>query len=77
MREAASAIAAGENATAVLDYSRQRIERGGFSLDYLDWRDAATLGAPALDRPSRLLVAARIGATRLIDNLAISAGESA
>jgi pantoate--beta-alanine ligase len=77
MREAASAIAAGEHATAVLDYSRQRIERGGFSLDYLDWRDAATLGTPALERPSRLLVAARIGATRLIDNLAVPAGESA
>ena len=77
MREAASAIAAGENPSGVLDYSRQRIERGGFSLDYLDWRDAATLGAPAPDRPSRLLVAARIGTTRLIDNLAVPAGEKA
>jgi pantoate--beta-alanine ligase len=77
MREAASAIAAGETAHGVLDYSRQRIEQGGFVLDYLEWRDATTLGAPTLRRPSRLLVAARIGRTRLIDNLAVPAGDKA
>jgi pantoate--beta-alanine ligase len=77
MREAASAIAAGETAHGVLDYSRQRIEQGGFVLDYLEWRDATTLGAPTLRQPSRLLVAARIGRTRLIDNLAVPAGDKA
>jgi pantoate--beta-alanine ligase len=77
MREAASAIAAGETAHGVLDYSRQRIEQGGFVLDYLEWRDATTLGAPTLRRPSRLLAAARIGRTRLIDNLAVPAGDKA
>jgi pantoate--beta-alanine ligase len=77
MREAASAIAAGEAAAGVLEYSRQRIEQGGFVLDYLEWRDAATLGAPAGRRPSRLLAAARLGATRLIDNLAVPVGENA
>jgi pantoate--beta-alanine ligase len=75
MREAASAIASGEAPHGVLDYSRQRIEQGGFALDYLEWRDAATLGAPTLKAPSRLLAAARIGTTRLIDNLAVMAGD--
>ena len=77
MREAASAIAAGETAHGVLDYSRQRIEQGGFMLDYLEWRDATNLGAPSLARSSRLLVAARIGKTRLIDNLAVPTGGDA
>lgn len=44
--------------------------------DYLDLRDAGTL-AP-LDRldsaPARLLVAARLGATRLIDNIPVAGG---
>jgi pantoate--beta-alanine ligase len=77
MREAASAIAAGEAAAGVLEYSRARIEQGDFTVDYLEWRDAATLGVPSLERPSRLLAAARIGATRLIDNLAVGFGETA
>jgi pantoate--beta-alanine ligase len=38
MREAASAISAGEAAAGVLEYSRQRIEQGGFTVDYLEWR---------------------------------------
>lgn len=41
-------------------------------IDYVSLCDAATL-APmtALDRPARLLAAARIGTTRLIDNIAV------
>lgn len=45
----------------------------GFELDYLEARHAQTL-APVTslaDGPIRLLVAARIGATRLIDNIAV------
>ncbi len=44
-------------------------------LDYLELRDAETL-APVVgpsDRPARLLVAAYLGRTRLIDNIAILA----
>ena len=47
---------------------------GGFSsIDYFALTDAATLEQlNAYDgRPARLLAAARIGKTRLIDNLAI------
>jgi pantoate--beta-alanine ligase len=45
----------------------------GFALDYLEARHALTL-APVVsvkEGPVRLLVAARLGKTRLIDNLAV------
>jgi pantoate--beta-alanine ligase len=51
---------------------RRDIEREGFVLDYLEARHAQTL-APIRSRaegPVRLLVAARLGRTRLIDNVA-------
>ncbi|CAA7611483.1 pantothenate synthetase [Candidatus Terasakiella magnetica] len=42
------------------------------SVDYIEIRDAATL-APVerLERPARILVAARLGKTRLIDNIGV------
>ena len=43
----------------------------GFSVDYIALVDAETLGPPDPARPRRLLAAARIGSTRLIDNLAV------
>jgi pantoate--beta-alanine ligase len=45
---------------------------GGFAVDYLELRDAADL-APVdrLAAPARLLVAARLGRTRLIDNIPV------
>ena len=49
------------------------LEQAGFdSVDYVAIRDAQTL-APvrALDRPARILAAAKIGKTRLIDNMPI------
>jgi pantoate--beta-alanine ligase len=47
-------------------------EAGFNSIDYIAIRDAATLEKiEALDRPARVLAAAKIGATRLIDNMAV------
>jgi pantoate--beta-alanine ligase len=44
----------------------------GFEVDYVALADAETLAPdPAADRPRRLLAAARMGQTRLIDNIAI------
>ncbi len=48
-----------------------RLREAGFEVQYLDWRCAETLGGPQQGRPQRLLVAARLGGTRLIDNLAV------
>jgi pantoate--beta-alanine ligase len=57
----------------VLDEGGAAIERAGFVLDYLEARHADTLEpiASVKDAPIRLLVAARIGKTRLIDNIAV------
>ena len=49
------------------------IAGAGFELDYLEVRHAETLApvASVKDGPARILVAARIGKTRLIDNVAV------
>jgi pantoate--beta-alanine ligase len=56
-----------------LDEGGAEIERAGFVLDYLEARHAETLLriSSLEDGPVRLLVAARLGTTRLIDNLAV------
>jgi pantoate--beta-alanine ligase len=58
---------------AVLAEGRGAIERAGFAVDYLEARHAETLApvAALADGPVRLLVAARLGRTRLIDNIAV------
>jgi pantoate--beta-alanine ligase len=47
----------------------------GLTVDYLQLRDAE-LGPVRADQPGRLLVAARVGSTRLLDNIAIELGAS-
>jgi len=71
--EAAQAIAGGAEVAEALTRARARLESAGFgSVDYVELRDAETLApVTALDRPARLLAAARIGRTRLIDNLLV------
>jgi pantoate--beta-alanine ligase len=73
LRECAAGIAAGKPTAAVLDQGRAAIAAAGFVLDYLEARHAETLAPIAASKagPIRLLVAARIGATRLIDNIAV------
>jgi pantoate--beta-alanine ligase len=73
MGEATRAIQSGGDVAAVLDNARARILAAGFdSVDYVELRDAVTLAPMTmLERDGRLLVAARIGGTRLIDNLAV------
>jgi pantoate--beta-alanine ligase len=66
-------IKAGAPIAQVMDEGRSEIERAGFVLDYLEARHALTL-APVRSRqdgPIRLLVAGKIGKTRLIDNIAV------
>jgi len=57
----------------VLEEGIDELTRAGFAVDYLEARHALTLAlAGSLkDGPIRLLVAAKLGKTRLIDNLAV------
>lgn len=73
LKDTAARIARGELLAQVLDEGGAAIERAGFALDYLEARRADTLEPieSAKDAPIRLLVAARIGKTRLIDNIAV------
>ena len=73
--EAASAIQSGAPVAEALAAARDQLAQAGFDpIDYVELRDAETLApATSLDRPARLLAAARIGRTRLIDNLAVAA----
>jgi pantoate--beta-alanine ligase len=66
-------IETGEAVAAVLADAVAHLSAHGFGpIDYVELCDAATL-APMrlLDRPARLLAAARLGRTRLIDNIAV------
>jgi pantoate--beta-alanine ligase len=70
----AEKISAGSPIAKTLEDGRAEIAGAGFALDYLEARHAETL-APipsAKDGPIRLLVAARLGKTRLIDNIGVS-----
>jgi len=72
--EAAQAIMAGTPVGEALARARTRLEAAGFDpIDYVALHDAETLApVEVVDRPARLLAAARIGATRLIDNLPVT-----
>ncbi|MCG6121676.1 MAG: pantoate--beta-alanine ligase [Microvirga sp.] len=71
LESCAAALRAGVAADAALDAARARVTQAGFRIDYLALRDAETLGEPTPGAARRLLVAAHLGATRLIDNIAV------
>jgi pantoate--beta-alanine ligase len=73
LKGCATRIKSGEKVDHVLKVGRIEIDVAGFALDYLEARHALTLAplASPKDRPIRLLVAARLGKTRLIDNVAV------
>lgn len=66
-------IAAGRPFGVALAEGRVEITRAGFTIDYLEARHAETLEpvTSPKDGPIRVLVAARIGRVRLIDNVAV------
>jgi pantoate--beta-alanine ligase len=76
--EAAAAIQRGDDVAEALAAAKERLAKAGFNpVDYLELRDAHTLEPlSALERPARLLVAAKLGRTRLIDNLAIEVAQA-
>ena len=73
LKGCATRIRSGEKVDRVLNVGRIEIDLAGFALDYLEARHALTLGpvTSPKDGPIRLLVAARLGKTRLIDNVAV------
>jgi pantoate--beta-alanine ligase len=73
LQECAAQLKSGQSLAELLGEAEAEIEGAGFSVDYLEARHAATLAkvATMTDGPVRLLVAAKLGRTRLIDNIAV------
>jgi pantoate--beta-alanine ligase len=73
MKETAKRLRAGDDIKAAMAGGAKLITNAGFVLDYFEARHAATLApiGSAKDGPVRILLAARLGKTRLIDNLGI------
>ncbi|OWK31759.1 pantoate--beta-alanine ligase [Sphingomonas mucosissima] len=70
---AARAIARGTLPADVIAEAQNSLVAAGFAVDYVALVDAETLAEePAPDRPRRLLAAAKMGQTRLIDNIAVT-----
>ena len=71
---AAKVIGQGGDTEAALATARDTLTAAGFDIDYVTLVDAETLTEqPDPARERRLLAAARMGSTRLIDNIAIPA----
>jgi pantoate--beta-alanine ligase len=78
LRAAERAVAGGETSTAAaLAAARAELEGAGIEPEYLEARDAETLAETQTfnGRPVLIAVAARVGATRLIDNLVIGGSQ--
>jgi pantoate--beta-alanine ligase len=73
MKESARRLRAGDDIAAATAGGAELITNAGFALDYFEVRHAETLApiASVKDGPMRILVAAKIGKTRLIDNIAV------
>ena len=74
MRRTIAVITGGADVATSLAALKAEILATGFhSIDYADLRDAVTLDelTTFMGQPARLLVAARIGGTRLIDNMGL------
>jgi pantoate--beta-alanine ligase len=73
MKQSAARLRAGEEIEATVAGAAGMITEAGFALDYFEVRHAETLApiASVKDGPTRILVAAKLGTTRLIDNIAV------
>jgi pantoate--beta-alanine ligase len=73
LQDSAAAIDGGGSLAEIMARGRATIEHAGFKIDYFEARHAETLApiASSKEGPIRLLVAAKLGATRLIDNLGV------
>jgi pantoate--beta-alanine ligase len=73
LQECARRLNTGSPFAATLGEGEEQIGQAGFAVDYLAARHAETLApiASIKDGPVRLLVAAKLGRTRLIDNIGV------
>lgn len=73
LKSAEQQLISGANVTEVLDSSVKSLTENGFELDYLELVDPETFEkVDALERNSVIIIAAKLGKTRLIDNLDVS-----
>jgi pantoate--beta-alanine ligase len=70
LHDLAAAVARGDEASAARSRTCDALAAAGFDVDYVEVRDAESLGPPA-GGLRRVLAAARLGRTRLIDNVAV------
>jgi pantoate--beta-alanine ligase len=73
LQDCAAAIRTGAELAAIMAKGHATLTGAGFTVDYLEARHAESLAplASSSERPIRLLVAARLGKTRLIDNIGV------
>ena len=73
MKESAKRLRAGDRVKAAMEGGAELIAGAGFVVDYFEARHAETLApiGSLKDGPVRIMVAAKLGATRLIDNIAV------
>ena len=73
MKESAKLLRAGTDIETAMAVGAESITAAGFVLDYFELRHAESLEqvTSIKDGPLRILVAARLGKTRLIDNIAV------
>jgi pantoate--beta-alanine ligase len=73
MKESVRRLRAGDDVAAAMAGGAEMIAEAGFTLDYFEVRHAETLApiGSLKDGPMRILVAAKLGKTRLIDNVAV------
>ncbi|MBL8531460.1 MAG: pantoate--beta-alanine ligase [Hyphomonadaceae bacterium] len=72
LHDAIKAFRNGDPLVGVESEAARHLVAAGFSkVDYVAIRDAETLAAPAAGRACRILAAAWLGKTRLIDNMAV------
>jgi pantoate--beta-alanine ligase len=73
LKQSAARLRAGDDIAAVIAGGTELVTNAGFVLDYFEARRADTLApiASVKDGPVRILVAAKLGKTRLIDNVGV------
>jgi pantoate--beta-alanine ligase len=73
LNQAAEKIRSGTDPQKAMRAASRSLTTLGFKVDYVTARNAETLGVPQShsDEPLRLLAAAWIGKTRLIDNIEV------